>query len=572
MDIGGSDGVTLDQPSLAGSTDAADATVQIDDLPKGFEALDPTTVATINLIGAKYCDETVKPEGQEGDPLRAGFIKPINGVIVFSEVVRLKQQTNAYDFMQRIEEVFSGCEGDAYYDADAPTDPKPRIRIIDDRQDPPLAADYVSRTLEPVSGGAIRIVSYFQVGNNIVAIQYAGPRNPPKDFVRNLELAVLYRVAPRQFSKTATIKGHRALPSSNSIPAEIEALSPTSSPPTLAPAPPTRRRPSRPPPPRSPRRDHAVPPPPARPGTRATGDSRRGWLRSQRQPTPDARSGVRRTLMGAAEFAALCEDWAEEVAGLDGLVAGLPERDRQGPDGNFPERHWDTPTPSAGWTIRDQIGHLAGFDGTATTAIVSSEGFLADLERRLAEGDDPIEEFTRRGRMMRGPDVLEWWRNARTGFAGAIATLDPSTRVPWYGPPMSAMSHVSARLMEAWAHGTDVRDALGVETAPTPRLRHVAHLGVGARAFSFAVRGLDVPTEPIDVVLDAPDGTVWRWGPGDAADRVEASALDFCLLVTQRRHRDDVDVRSVGDGAERWLAVAQAFAGAPGEGRAPLSR
>ncbi len=46
-------------------------------------------------------------------------------------------------------------------------------------------------------------------------------------------------------------------------------------------------------------------------------------------------------------------------------------------------------------------------------------------------------------------------------------------------------------------------------------------------------------------------------------------ALDFCLLVTQRRHRDDTEMRAEGDVADRWLDVAQAFAGPPGPGRRP---
>ena len=71
--------------------------------------------------------------------------------------------------------------------------------------------------------------------------------------------------------------------------------------------------------------------------------------------------------------------------------------------------------------------------------------------------------------------------------------------------------------------------------------------------------------------LLAPSGETWTWGPPDAAQSVHGSAYDFCLLVTQRRHRDDTDLVAVGDDAERWLGIAQAFAGPPGEGRAPSS-
>ena len=130
----------------------------------------------------------------------------------------------------------------------------------------------------------------------------------------------------------------------------------------------------------------------------------------------------------------------------------------------------------------------------------------------------------------------------------------------------------TARLMETWAHTTDVADALRVRREPTARLRHVAHLGVRTRNFAYGVRNLTPPAEEFRVGLTAPDGAVWTWGPQDAAQRVTGSALDFCLLVTQRIHRDDTDLVAVGEDAARWLDIAQAFAGLPGEGRKPGSR
>jgi len=227
----------------------------------------------------------------------------------------------------------------------------------------------------------------------------------------------------------------------------------------------------------------------------------------------------------------------------------------------------DAPTPAEGWTIRDQLSHLAGFDEAAVTAAVEPEAFLADLERRLTEGDDPIAGYTAQGRAMAPPAVRAWWQEARARLLEVLGGLDARQRVPWYGPPMSAMSHATARLMETWAHGVDVRDALGFEPVASARLRHVAHLGIGARPFAFANRGLELPEGPLDVVLTAPDGETWTWGPGDADDRVSGPALDFCLLVTQRRHRDDLSLEVRGVGAEAWVAIAQAFAGAPGPGR-----
>jgi uncharacterized protein (TIGR03084 family) len=123
--------------------------------------------------------------------------------------------------------------------------------------------------------------------------------------------------------------------------------------------------------------------------------------------------------------------------------------------------------------------------------------------------------------------------------------------------------------METWAHTQDIADALGVTREPTDRLRHVAHIGVGARAFSYAVHGKTPPQTPVRVELTSPDGTLWTWGPGDAAGRVTGPALDFCLLVTQRRHRDDLDLDIEGPAATEWMSIAQAFAGAAGTGRPP---
>ena len=115
-----------------------------------------------------------------------------------------------------------------------------------------------------------------------------------------------------------------------------------------------------------------------------------------------------------------------------------------------------------------------------------------------------------------------------------------------------------------------IADTLGRRRVPTARLRHIAHLGVATMGFSFQVRGQPVPGQPVRVVLAAPaGGPAWTWGPPGAADRVEGDALDFCLLVTQRRHRADTALRAIGPVADAWLDLAQAFAGPPGPGRAP---
>jgi uncharacterized protein (TIGR03084 family) len=256
------------------------------------------------------------------------------------------------------------------------------------------------------------------------------------------------------------------------------------------------------------------------------------------------------------DMAALAADLAAESAVTRALVAGLDEPG------------WRTPTPADGWDIADQIGHLAYFDEVAVRAAVHPDEFRAELAAQAAEGMD-ADTIAARYRDHTGAQLLAWFDRARTDLLETFVKLDPRQRLPWFGPPMSAASSLTARLMETWAHTQDIADALGATREPTARLRHVAHIGVGARAFSYAVRGQAPPDTPVRVELTGPDGTLWTWGPPDAQDRVTGTALDFCLLVTQRRHRDDLDLIVDGQAAQEWMAIAQAFAGPPGPGRPP---
>jgi uncharacterized protein (TIGR03084 family) len=263
-----------------------------------------------------------------------------------------------------------------------------------------------------------------------------------------------------------------------------------------------------------------------------------------------------------ATLAELLADLDDEYADCRGLVGSLAT--------GAPE--WDWPTPAHGWAVRDQVSHLAYFDDAGRLAIVAPDEFSLVAEEALSLDGDPMEAHLVRGRSMGGDALLAWWDEAHTGMMAALAGADPTTRVPWFGPPMGVLSFISARLMETWAHGLDVADALGVRREPSERLRHVAHLGVRARPFSYLVRGRDVPPGRIDVDLRSPIGESWTWtvgasDGGESMSTVEGSALDFCLVVTQRRNVADTRLVIRGEPAADWMSVAQAFAGPPGPGR-----
>ncbi len=227
---------------------------------------------------------------------------------------------------------------------------------------------------------------------------------------------------------------------------------------------------------------------------------------------------------------------------------------------------WRTPTPAAGWDVATQVAHLLWTDDVALKAATDKDAWDAVVLGAIADPEGFVDQEARA--LARGEGVLERWRSARSDLHAALAAYPSGQKMPWFGPPMSATSMATARLMETWAHSLDVHEGLGVPVEDTDRIRHVAHLGVRTRNFAFGVHGLDAPAEEFRIDLVSPSDDVWSWGPEDAAQTLTGSAGDFCRLVTQRVHRADTDLVATGPDVDRWLDIAQAFAGRPGEGRA----
>jgi uncharacterized protein (TIGR03084 family) len=253
----------------------------------------------------------------------------------------------------------------------------------------------------------------------------------------------------------------------------------------------------------------------------------------------------------------LLADLRAECAALDLIAGALP------PDA------WATLTPADGWDIRDQIWHLAWYDGAAYRATAEPEAYAAEWARVFTDVDGYASHVVSQGRELAPEAVLAHWREQAKLFQDAALAAGPRTRVAWHDTQMSVASMVTARIQETWAHGQDVRDALGLPPEVSDRLRHVAHIGCGALPYAFIARGEQPPAAPVRVELGLPSGAVFESGPKDAADRVTGRALDFCLVVTQRRHRTDVTLDITGPVAAQWLPIAQSFAGPPGPGRAP---
>lgn len=255
-----------------------------------------------------------------------------------------------------------------------------------------------------------------------------------------------------------------------------------------------------------------------------------------------------------------CDDLLGEYRALADLCTTLT-----------PEQ-WRLRTDFYGWTPWDEIAHLCYFDQTALLSATDADAFTAGakaLGAELATGREISAVARDTFGHLDGAALLALWRTRFEALVAALRPLDPKARLLWYGPSMSARSFATARLMETWAHGQDIWDRLGRTRGASPGLRHITHLGVSTYGWTFVNRQRTPPKPVPYVELQAPDGTLWTWGEPSATDHVRGPAIDFALLVTQRRHRDDTALQWQGEGAEQWTAVAQCFAGAPADGPAP---
>lgn len=256
-------------------------------------------------------------------------------------------------------------------------------------------------------------------------------------------------------------------------------------------------------------------------------------------------------------------DLSEEAADLGGLLAALTDTD------------WERVTAFKGYTIGDVMRHLHQGDHLALLSIADPEGFqrtAAERRQRREAGIGARESARLEFGHLTGRALLEAWQGTLATLCERLDAIPADTRLKWVGPDMGARMFATARLMEVWAHGQEIWDVLGRVRAPTDRLHAIAVIGVRTFGWTFTNRGLPVPPEPPHVRLVAPSGAIWEWHAASKAGTVTGTALDFCQVVTQVRNVADTALAVSGETAQRWMAIAQCFAGPPEAPPAPGSR
>ncbi|GIH67812.1 TIGR03084 family metal-binding protein [Sphaerimonospora thailandensis] len=255
----------------------------------------------------------------------------------------------------------------------------------------------------------------------------------------------------------------------------------------------------------------------------------------------------------------------EEV--LKDLTAEGDEVDRLVAD--LSPEQWALPTPAPGWTVANQIAHLDFIFRLAGTAASDAAAFREMTAKAKAGFDAAVNAALAAYADDTPEDLLTRWRAQRVSAVEALAAVPAGETVPWLVNPLPPAVLACAGIMELFAHGQDIADALGVRPERTDRLRHLVGFAVLTRDFGYQARGLTAPDAQFRFEITAPSGELWEFGPADAEQRVSGPAVDFCLLVTRRRHRDDLAVTAVGAEADQWLDIAQAYRGPAGPGRAP---
>ena len=225
---------------------------------------------------------------------------------------------------------------------------------------------------------------------------------------------------------------------------------------------------------------------------------------------------------------------------------------------------WERRTPFKNWTVNDVIAHLHTTDLVARVALEDPERFRAMVragERAIWIGGaaaNPAE-------VPNGPELGERWHAYLGELCDQLAAIDPSVRVPWFGPDMGARMFATARQMETWSHGQDIYDLLRKPRRNTDRIKNVAVIGVRTFGWTFVNRREEIPNDMPYVRLTAPSGEIWEWNEPNETNCVQGDAVEFCHVVTQGRNIADTALDVVGETATRWMAVAQCFAGGPEE-------
>ncbi len=224
--------------------------------------------------------------------------------------------------------------------------------------------------------------------------------------------------------------------------------------------------------------------------------------------------------------------------------------------GNLTEAEWKTPTDCPGWTVQDQISHLAGSEtgilGDPDPEHTPSDEVLAHTRSDQGRRNEIVVDFRR---PWPGAQVLSDFRAKtarRIEFLRTRSDADFAAEMPTPIGQAPMSEFISVRIMDAWVHEQDIRRALNRPGHyDSPAAAHALNRIIRAMPFVAARRAQAPNGATIVIDISGPAGRLCSIGiaegrgreldtpPANPTARIILNAETFACLGCGRWNPDD---------------------------------
>lgn len=220
---------------------------------------------------------------------------------------------------------------------------------------------------------------------------------------------------------------------------------------------------------------------------------------------------------------------------------------------NLEASDWTRRTRLEGTTIRDVVEHLVGMERYVLGQLGLDTAFEADRREdhwpvtRAASADIT--------RLSNTEAARTWWQEVLRVVA-ACAERDSEDLVRYHHLAGGVHTLLVSRTFELWAHGDDVRQALGLplNLLDEARLTLMVSELMGAFSAAMTLAGQSLPGRSARFELEGPGGGSFDVAlslgeqPADRADIViSTTVIGLCRLAANRMGVEELDVDSSGD-------------------------
>ena len=124
---------------------------------------------------------------------------------------------------------------------------------------------------------------------------------------------------------------------------------------------------------------------------------------------------------------------------------------------------WDTPSPCAGWTVQDVLGHLG-------TSVELGAAFLSGARPNPPEADRPAD-------LVQG-DPVAWYRTRAEDARRALAGADLEQVVDTPMGPRRVVDRLAFPALDLYVHAWDLGAPLGIDVAVPQDVIDLGHASI----------------------------------------------------------------------------------------------